>query len=60
MKKKLRLDVEDLAVEQFAVDATVAKTRGSVHGHYGDTFTSPCICPDLPITVHDTDCCTGE
>lgn len=58
MRKKLTLDIEDLAVEQFEVDVTVAKTRGSVHGH-GETATSPCICPEMPASLygdHNTDC----
>jgi hypothetical protein len=61
MIKKLALDVEDLVVEQFEVDVTVANTRGSVHGHHGETFTDPCICPILPATAYyyDTHCCTG-
>lgn len=59
MTKKLTLDIEKLVVEQFEVEVTIAKTRGSVHGHDGETLTSPCICPDVPLTLYDTDCCTG-
>ncbi|HEX6746426.1 MAG TPA: hypothetical protein VF092_03855 [Longimicrobium sp.] len=54
MKKKLRLQVEELRVEQFQTDPAVGAARGTVRGHdsgLSDADTEPCrFCPDMPIT----------
>jgi hypothetical protein len=73
MKKKLKLQIEDLDVEQFQVEDTAPMNRGTVHGQWqstqectmycGDSTnanTEPCLlCPVMPITYscEDTPCC---
>jgi hypothetical protein len=73
MKTKLKLQIEDLDVEQFQVEDTVSTKRGTVHGQWESTGgctmycgestnanTEPCLlCPNMPITYscEDTPCC---
>ena len=51
--KKLQLNLEALAVEQFQVEASTAQGKGTVQGH--DTvawYTSPCqYCLNMPATA---------
>ena len=60
--KKLRLQVEEIHVEQFQVQPDAAPTRGTVRGleseggacacgAVSDADTAPCrFCPEMPIT----------
>ena len=49
--KKLQLNVDELAVEQFQVEAPV-QGRGTVLGHNTIAwYTAPCYCPDMPDTA---------
>lgn len=64
MKKKLRLQVDDLHVEQFQVERNVSAERGTVHGYdpYDtvNAVTAPCMfCLPMPITYscEDSGCC---
>lgn len=73
MRKKLKLQIEDLDVEQFQVEDTVSMKRGTVHGQWEsadgcamnwgesmDADTEPCfLCPVMPITYscEDSHCC---
>jgi hypothetical protein len=64
MKKKLRLHLKDLDVEQFEVEHAVVADRGTVEAHQASTSpctnycgastnanTAPCLlCPEMPIT----------
>lgn len=51
--KKLSLRVEELDVEQFAVEAADVKEEGTVMGRMSpsNAYTDPCrFCPEMPIT----------
>jgi hypothetical protein len=50
--KKLRLNVEELAVDQFQVEPPSDQKRGTVVGHFTTAwYTKPCAyCPLLPDT----------
>jgi hypothetical protein len=51
--KKLTLNIEALAVEQFQLEAAAAEPKGTVHAnsYVSDAYTDPCrFCPDMPIT----------
>lgn len=51
--KKLTLDIEQLAVEQFQTDGVAAEPEGTVYAHsaLSDAYTDPCrFCPEMPIT----------
>ncbi|HEX8242875.1 MAG TPA: hypothetical protein VF541_05255 [Longimicrobium sp.] len=57
--KKLRLNVEELEIEQFSTESPEGK-QGTVRAHVSDptecgdsmnAYTAPCrLCPDMPIT----------
>jgi hypothetical protein len=68
MAKKLRLNAEELRVDQFQVESAAAAIRGTVRGletastcwntMYANS--EPChFCPNMPITYscEDTSCC---
>ena len=51
--KKLTLNVEQLAVEQFQLEPGATERMGTVLGHsaLSDAYTDPCrFCPEMPIT----------
>jgi hypothetical protein len=62
--KKLKLQVEEIHVEQFQVQSYAAPIRGTVRGlesqagscacgGVSDADTEPCrFCPDMPITYN--------
>lgn len=67
MKKKLRLQVEELSVDQFQVEPAAAAIRGTVRALETDGTcwatmyapSEPCIfCPRMPITYscNETEC----
>ncbi len=55
--KKLTLDIEKLAGEEFQVEPAAAEARGTVRGHdVSDAYSDPCrFCPDMPITFTSQD-----
>ncbi len=62
MKKKLRLQIEKLCVEQFEVHPDSPVARGTVHGldsHYSYSEPQRCLC--LPVEgsqyQYVSDCC---
>jgi hypothetical protein len=62
MKKKLRLQIEKLRVEQFEVQPNSSATRGTVHGLETDHYSASedrCICMPVPETWSCTwaECC---
>jgi hypothetical protein len=62
MKKKLRLQVEKLRVEEFEVQPDSLVARGTVHGfdsHYSYSEPERCICQPMPGSqyLYLTDCC---
>jgi len=49
--KKLKLNVEELDVLQFHVDADVGEDKGTVYGNGPSYFYSGCVvCPNQPAT----------
>lgn len=58
MKKKLRLQIEKLRVEQFEVHPDSSVARGTVHGHmselgcYSDDGDATCYCGVGPSAPH--------
>ncbi len=61
MKKKLRLQIEKLRVEQFKVHPDSPVERGTVHGFGPYSFSEPdrCLCAPVPETWSCTyaECC---
>jgi hypothetical protein len=62
MKKKLRLQIEKLRVEQFEVQPDSPAARGTVHGfdsHYSFSEPERCLCFPMPGSQHlyFTECC---
>lgn len=62
MKKKLRLEIEKLSVEQFDAQPNSPVARGTVHGfdsHYSYSEPDRCICQPMPGSQHlyFSDCC---
>lgn len=54
--KKLTLNIEHLAVEQFQTEIAASESKGTVHAHsaVSDAYTDPCrFCPDMWITFHN-------
>jgi hypothetical protein len=52
--KKLKLNVEALAIEQFQVEAAAPQEKGTVLGNAATThwYTAPCLyCPNMPATA---------
>lgn len=52
MMKKLKLNVDDLHVEEFRVESDVAATRGTVRGldHGGSTYFCTYGCPSADLS----------
>lgn len=58
MKKKLKLNVEELRIDQFHVQPASVAARGTVRGHETASTcwasmgsnSDPCDCPYMPIT----------
>ena len=51
--KKLTLNIEQLSVEQFQLEAVESERMGTVQAHsaLSDAYTDPCrFCPEMPIT----------
>jgi hypothetical protein len=58
--KKLRLQVEEIDVEQFQVQPAATALRGTVQG-LEDGCSDPFLCPDMPITYScETNCSEVE
>jgi hypothetical protein len=53
MKQKLKLDPQDLAIEQFEVDPAADNVEGTVYGFDTvDAYTDPCaFCIRMPATA---------
>lgn len=51
MKKKLKLTIEELHIDQFQVQPAVAAPGGTVRGFDSmNSNSDPCHCPYMPIT----------
>ncbi|HEU4561535.1 MAG TPA: hypothetical protein VFS20_27015 [Longimicrobium sp.] len=51
MKKKLKLKIEELHIDQFQVQPAVAAPQGTVRGFDSmNSNSDPCFCPVMPIT----------
>jgi hypothetical protein len=50
--KKLQLNLEDLSVDQFQVEANTQKAKGTVVAHASTAwYTAPCLyCANEPLT----------
>jgi hypothetical protein len=62
MKRKLKLQIEKLRVEQFEVQSGSPAARGTVHGfdsHYSYSEPDRCICQPMPGSqyLYFSDCC---
>ena len=52
--KKLQLNLEALAIEQFQVESALPAEKGTVLGNSASTqwYTAPCLyCPNMPATA---------
>lgn len=57
--QKIRLDIEDLSVESFAVSAETAEARGTVRGQEDAALALRPTYPMCP-SHHQTECCTAD
>lgn len=69
MKRKMKLQLDELAVEAFETTAAKKEARGTVRGHEGSLIPGACSneytcfgsCPDTcGYSCWYTDCPTGE